>query len=370
MPITEKYAYFDHAAVAPLPKPTHDAIQAWLQTATFDGDTQWPLWERRVEQLRQVAARLVNADQDEIGLINNTTTGISHVAEGLDWHAGDNVIVPDNEFPSNLYPWLNLQTRGVEVRKVEMPEGTLSLDRLAAACDQRTRLISLSWVGYANGYRLDPAAAARMAHDHNALLFLDAIQGLGVFPLDVKATDIDFFAADGHKWMLGPEGAGLLYIKRAILPQLRPLCVGWNSVVQRTNFSDHDFRIRPEVARYEGGSQNICGMHGLAASLELLTTQGLGPQRSVIAESVLRLTSELLQRLDQIGAIIHSPRDEKTRSGIVSFELPGRDPAQVRSRLLQEQIVLSVRHGWLRVAAHGYNNNADIEKLIGELEGK
>jgi len=373
MPVTTRWAYFDHAAVAPLPKPAAEAIQRWSQAAMSQGDVDWPKWERRIEQVRKLAAKMVNAEEQEVALVPNTTTGISYVAEGLDWTAGDNVVMSGGEFPSNVFPWMNLRSRGVEIRVVnssveansdgEHSAGKIDLNRLADACDRRTRLITLSWVGFASGYRVDPAEAARMAHDHGALFFLDAIQGLGVFPLDVRATDIDFFGADGHKWMLGPEGAGLLYIKQQHLDCLRPQCVGWNSVVRRHDFSEKEMELRPEAARYEGGSQNMVGYHGLGESLELLRKFGLASNHSLIANRVLQVTGQLCQRLLEIGATIISSQENKTRSGIVSFQIPGQSPDQLRRHLLELGVVLSVRNGALRASAHAYNNQTDIEKL-------
>src|SRR5262245_37883371 len=256
MPIAQHVAYFDHAAVAPLPATTRNAIQRWLQQATEEGDVVWGQWAARMEEIRATAARLINAQPGEIALVPNTTSGISLVAEGLDWLSGDNVVTLANEFPSNQYPWMNQAWRSIEVRRVPVDNGIVDLDRVAAACDQRTRIVSLSWVGYASGWRIDVHQVAQMCRRLGCLFFLDAIQGLGVFPLDVQATGVDFLAADGHKWLLGPEGAGLLFVRQEHLSLLRPLMVGWNSVVQGSDYTRIELNIRNESARYEGGSQN------------------------------------------------------------------------------------------------------------------
>ena len=213
MPVAQRWAYFDHAAVAPLPERTRAAVTRWVDLAATEGDTVWPSWSNRVEQCRGLAARLIHAEPAEIALVHSTTEGITLVAEGYPWQPGDNVVTLDNEFPSNQYPWLNLASRGVETRRVPAVDGRVDLDRLADACDARTRIVTVSWVGYASGYRVDLDQVAELAHRKGALLFVDAIQGLGVFPLDVQKTPIDFLAADGHKWLLGPEGAGLFYLR-------------------------------------------------------------------------------------------------------------------------------------------------------------
>ncbi len=363
-PITRQYAYFDHAAVAPLCEPARQAMTGWLTEATQQGDVVWPQWAAGVEETRRTAAAMIAADPEEIALVPNTTAGINLIAEGFPWREGDNVVAPANEFPSNLYPWLNLRIRGVECRQVEAPGGCLSIDDLLAACDQRTRLIACSWVGYASGWRIDVAELVERAHARGVLVSLDAIQGLGVFPLNVKATGVDFVSADGHKWMLGPEGAGIFYTRQEHLNLLSPRQVGWNSVQGRFDFDRIDLSLRETAARFEGGSQNMAGMLALGASLKLLTDSGLGPDRSAVADRVLEITDLACEELKNAGARIISNRTAGHKSGIVTFQLPGRDPAQVRKHCMDAGVVLSCRGGGLRIAPHAYNNAADIQRLI------
>jgi selenocysteine lyase/cysteine desulfurase len=369
MPIAERVAYFDHAAVAPLPAPTRDAIRCWLDQATEEGDVVWPQWARRLEEVRQSAAELINAQPAVIALVPNTTTGINLIAEGFFWQPGDNVVTLANEFPSNQYPWLNQAARDVEVRRVGVEGGVVDLNRLAAACDSRTRIVSVSWVGYASGWRIDVGEVAELAHRAGGLLFLDAIQGLGVFPLDVAAAGVDFLAADGHKWMLGPEGAGLLYIRHEHLDRLRPLMVGWNSVTQGSDYTRVELNIRPAAARYEGGSQNMVGFAGLGASLDLLTSLGVGPHGSPVAEHVLAITDYACDSLQSLGATLHAPRTEPHRSGIVTFNLPGQDANIVRRKLEAARIIVRCRAGGLRISPHGYATREEIDRLIHELRG-
>ena len=368
VPVTNKWAYFDNAAVGPLPETSRAAILQWANEAAEEGDTAWPKWLQRGVKVRRLAAQILNAADDEIAIINNTTHGITLVAEGFPWQHGDNIVTLENEFPSNLYPWMNLASYGVEVRRLPVEEGRVDLERIAAACDARTRLITVSWVGYALGWRLDVGKLVHMAHDRNVLVFLDAIQGLGVFPLDVQATGVDFLAADGHKWMLGPEGAGIFYIRKEHIDTLRPIGVGWNSVVQGTDFGHIDLNLRPEAARYEGGSQNLVGMIGFAASLQTLIDFGLTPQSSPIAERVLEVTDYACQRLAAIGAHVASCREFDHRSGIVAFSPPAGDPAEVRRRCLDNGVVLSYRGGRLRISPHAYCNEDDIDRMIAVLQ--
>jgi len=360
MPVTERWAYLDHAAVAPIAGPVRTALVEWADDAAGNGDVSYPDWDRQVEETRQLAAAMIGANIEEIALVRNTTQGINLVAEGFPWQAGDNVVTLADEFPTNQYPWMHLADRGVQTRRISTDQGRADLDRLEAACDERTRIVTVSWVGYASGWRNDVDRLVEIAHGCGALLFLDAIQGLGVFDLDVGRSRIDFLAADGHKWLLGPEGAGIFFIRREHLDRLRPLGIGWNSVAHAHDFSRIELVFRDEASRYEGGSQNTAGMIALGASMKLLA-RFTSP---AIAERVLELTDLACLRLTEIGATITSDRRPGHQSGIVAFELPGRDPQEVCRRCLQQGVVLSCRAGKLRISPHAYNDASDIDRLI------
>ncbi len=365
MPITQKWAYFDHAAVAPISGPAQELLRAWGEQAACEGDTVWLDWAQQMSQTRTAAAELINADTDEIALLPNTTAGINLVAEGIDWQSGDNIVTLDDEFPSNLYPWMHLERLGVETRRVPTTQGRVDLDQLASHCDARTRVVSVSWVGYANGCRRDVDAIAKIAHRHDALFFLDAIQALGVFPIDVANTQVDCLAADGHKWLLAPEGAGIAYIRRDCLPRLTPTSVGWNSVVHAADFSRIELDLKPTAARYEGGSHNMAGFIALGASLRMLLELGV----ENIAASILDITDRAADELTKLGAVVCSPRSTAASSGILSIELPGYDPVAVRRHCLEQGVALACRAGRLRVSAHAYNDEADLAKLLGALRG-
>jgi selenocysteine lyase/cysteine desulfurase len=367
MPIVGRWSYFDNAAVSPLSVPARDAIQLWLTQASEDGDTRWSEWVRGMHQARAAAARLINADPAEVAFVANTTAGVNLVAEGYPWRDGDNVVTLANEFPANQYPWLNLAQRGVATRRVPVDSAEVDLQRVADAMDQRTRILSVSWVGYATGWRLDLDEVVELAHSRGVLLFVDAIQGLGVFPLDVRRTPVDFLAADGHKWLLGPEGAGVCYLRREHLELLRPIGLGWNSVVHASDYARIELNLRPEAARYEGGSHNLAGLLGLGGSLQLLASLGLASTHSTIADRVLELTDIACERLAGIGARILSERSGPHRSGIVAFEFPGRDPQAIRKHCLAQRVVLACRGGKLRISPHAYANEDDIERLIRAL---
>jgi len=369
MPIAGKIAYFDHAAVSPLSGPAAQAVGHWARQASELGDMVWPEWHKGYERTRRGAAQLIAAEPDEIALAPSTTAGINMVAEGIDWREGDNVVILADEYPSNAYPWMNQHDRGVETRLVETNRGRPDHDKLRQACDNRTRVVSVSWVSFSTGYRNNIDAIADIAHQAGAYFFLDAIQGLGVFPLDVSQSPIDFLAADGHKWMLGPEGAGLAYFRRENLEKLRAIGVGAHSVMNAHDYSTLDFRLRPAASRYEGGSPNMVGMLGWGASLQLLSQW----RAEDLAAAVLAITDLACEKLQSIGASIVShraiePSGHDPRSGIVSFTLPDRDPMQLRHECLDAGIALSCRAGRLRISPHAYNNEDDIDRLIDALK--
>jgi cysteine desulfurase / selenocysteine lyase len=364
MPVAAKWAYFDHAAVAPITAPADEAMRRQIQQSLEEGDTAWPEWARKLRETRQTAAGLVNASPEEIALVPNTTAGINLVAEGLDWRSGDNVVTLADEYPSNLYPWMNLADRGVETRMVPTADGRVDYDDLAAHCDDRTRMVTVSWVAFSNGCRRDLKAICNIAADRGLLFFVDAIQGLGAFPLDVRETPIDFLAADGHKWMLGPEGAGMAYIRRDRLSLLRPIGVGAHSVVHDQDYTRIELKLKETAARYEGGSTNVPGMLGFGASVRML--QEIGVEN--IAAAILDITDHLCERLAELGLRVISPRNGDERSGIVSFDFPGADLSAVRRHCLGQGVALACRAGRIRVSPHGYNNVEDVDRLIGALQ--
>ncbi len=364
MPVSRRWAYLNHAAVSPLTGDAHQALARFNDDTAANGAAFYPAWSKQIEDLRRRAAAMINADTDEIALVANTTAGINIVAEGYPWRPGDNVVTRADEFPSNQYPWLRLADRGVETRRVQTEACKLDLDRLMAACDSRTRVITISWVCYSHGWRHDLAELAQAAHRIGALLFVDAIQGLGVFPIDVKQSGVNFLSADGHKWMLGPEGAGLFFLRREHLDLLRPVGVGWNSVKHAHDFTRIDYDLKNSAQRYEGGSRNTAGLIALGASLELLSQ--FPPQAR--AARVLEITDLACRRLQELGALILSDRArEDHKSGIVLFELPGRDSETVRRACLEKGVILACRAGRLRISPHAYNNHSDLDRLIAAI---
>lgn len=371
MPVCKRFAYFDHAAVAPLPASAAAAMVQYATEVRDLGDTPWIDWGRGMEALRVSLAELVHARTEEIALISNTTTGIGLVAEGWRWQAGDSVVVPANEFPSNLAPWRQLKRRGVEVREITVEEsGELELEKILAAIDSTTRMVALSWVGFVSGWRIDVGKFCEAIHSRGALVFLDAIQGLGAFPLDVAEAQVDFCAADGHKWMLGPEGAGMLFIREEHLERLDPLMVGWHSLDERQAFDPANTQLKASAARYEGGSANIVGLLALERSVRELLDHGAGRRESGFADAILANVAMLEEGARSVGCRVHLPEPIDRRSGILTISWPECDAAiatAARKFCLSRGIVTSVRAGRLRVSAHAYNNSDDTGRLMAAL---
>jgi cysteine desulfurase / selenocysteine lyase len=368
MPVTKKFAYFDHAAVAPLPEKSWQALQAYAEQAALLGDTIWPSWAAGVERLRSNAAQLIGAQLEEVALVPNTTTGIGLVAEGYPWRPGDSVVVPENEFPSNLTPWRNLARKGVEVREVQAEaDGRIALEAILAAIDGTTRLVAVSWVGFVSGCRIDVAKFAEAVHARGALLMLDAIQGLGPFPIDVAQCGVDFLAADGHKWLLGPEGAGIFYVRRAHLELLEPLLVGWGSLEAAHAFDPAMRGLKTTARRYEGGAANMPGLLALEQSVQLLLELGAARADSPLSELVLQNVAMIEESLTRNGFQVHLPTSSGARSGIVGVSWTGANYAAARHACLEQGVVLSVRGGRLRISTHAYNNSEDIHRLVDVL---
>ncbi len=364
-PVTRRWAFFDHAAVAPLTAGAARAVAACAQDFAENGIAATPRWAARVREVRGLAGRLLNTDPHDVAFVPNTTAGIGIVAEGFPWRPGDNVVLPVEEYPSNQYPWLNLAHRGVEVRRVPSRGSRILIDDLRAAIDGRTRILAISHVEFASGFRNDLDALGAMCRERGVYLFVDAIQSLGGLPLDVQRTPVDFLSADGHKWLLGPEGAGVFWIRRELVEMLHPVGVGWKSVPVALDFARIDFTLRPDAGRWEGGTLNVAGIAGLGASLELLLGLGI----DAVAERVLHLTDHFCERAARAGLTVFSSRAPAERSAIVSLEPPGADLKALVARCQEAGIIVNQRAGRLRVSPHCYNTFEELDRLVQLLSG-
>jgi len=359
-PVTRNFLYLNHAGVSPIPARAAEAGAEVLRRSRDEGAYQLRKWEELANETRGRFARLVGASPEETAFVKNTSEGVSIVAAGFPWKDGDNLVTANVEFPSNIYPWMRLKSRGVEMRMVPAREGRVRKDDVIAACDGKTRLIALSSVEYTNGFRNDLPGIGEYCQKQGIFFFVDAIQSLGVLSMDVKSFGIDALAADGHKWLLSPEGIGGFYISREVMEMIEPVILGWHSVKNRFDFENYDFRLSPDARRYEPGSPNSVGMAAFNASLDLLLSIGVDK----IWERVRRLTERVVEKAREAGFGIVSPLHPEERSGIVTFRVPGVDNATLWRALLNRKAVCTPRSGGIRVSPHFYNTPEEIDRFF------
>lgn len=364
-PVTRNYNFLNHAAVAPLSKPAAEAVRKYVQEGLDEAGLHAGFYQR-AEQIRQVAAEFINAGPDEVTFVKNTTEGLGWVANGLDWTAGDNVVTTRVEFPANMYPWMGLEARGVQLKTVGEEDGRIPLERIVGAIDGRTKVVTISAVQYASGFRTDLAELGRICKEKGVLFCVDAIQMLGMLPLDVRAMQIDFLSADGHKWLCAPEGCGIFYCNRSLLARLQPVIAGWMCMQDARDYGNYLFEYVNTACRFDIGSYNIAGIYGLGASIEMFREIGVDK----VGAQVLMLTDRLVAGLSEKGYRVVSSRAPGEASGIVTFTSDRHDLAALRSQLESEhRVVTALREGRLRVSPHFYNTTGEIDQLVSLLPG-
>lgn len=356
-PVTKNLIYLNHAAVAPLPRRGAEAMQQMAQDALDHGALHYPEWMEAVEGVKRAAARLLNADPAEIATVKNTSEGIATVALGLDWRPGDRIVAFQEEFPANFYIWKKLeQWKGVRVDWLSCMAPLEEIDRAARGA----RLLSISFVQYLSGYRANLEAIGEICARHGVFFFVDAIQGLGALPLDVRRAKIHALAADGHKWLLGPEGCGILYIQRDWQDAIEPVEFGWTNVAGWQDYSSRDMTLRGDAGRYEPGTLNVIGCFGLRASIELLLEAGIDH----IAPHVLRLADLIAAGAKEKRYEVMIERTAENSSGIVSIRKDGVDARWLWSRLRDAGIIAAPRQGWLRLSPHFYLSPEDVVHAV------
>ena len=355
--------YLNHAAAGVLPRATRDAVVALVDGQAAGGILGFLPVESHLATFRSRVGAFVGAGPDEIAFLRNTSDGANTIARGLSWAPGDEIVLCDNEFGSNALPWLALRELGVRVVFVRAERERLTPEVLERVMTSRTRLVALSWVSFADGYRHDLAALSVVAHRRGALFCVDAIQGLGAFDLDVRRDGIDALYAGGAKWLLALPGVSLLYVSRELRERLAVRWRGWRDVASIFEFLDYEQPHAPSAARYEGGTQNFLGIASLAASMEVLARAGVGH----IGAHVLALTDHLVGRLRERGAHVPTPRGPGISSGIVTFTLPGRDSVELGRELGKLGFITTFRPNGLRVSPHGYNTFEEIDAFLAAL---
>jgi cysteine desulfurase / selenocysteine lyase len=366
LPITGRCAYLNHAGNGPLPRRSGARMAAVAEAVALSADRDWLDRMREVERVRKMAARMLGARAaHEVAFVENTSAGLSLVAEGFDWRPGDNVVGAVLEFPSNVYPWMGLAARGVEYRQVPERDGRIDPEEIVAALDGRTRMLALSWVQYASGFRSDLARLGAACRERDVLFVVDVIQGLGVLPLDVEAVGVDVAAAACHKWLLGPEGIGLLYVSDRVIDRVRPVRAGWRSMSNPYQWTEYDLDFAKGAKRFESGTLNVYGIHALGGSLEIL--REVGP--ATVEERVLALADRAARGLADLGFTLVSSRLPGETSGIIAATHSRHDPKTLVKHLGERNVMVAARAGRFRISPHFYNTESEIDRCLTELEG-
>lgn len=358
-PVTENLVYLNHAAVAPLPRRSAEAMQRMAEDGLRYGSLHYDKWLEAFEGVRVAAAQLINADKAEIAHVKNTSEGIATVALGFPWRPGDVIVAFREEFPANYYIWKKLEQKGIQVRWLSCED---PLERIEDAC-RGASFLAISFVQYLSGYRADIEAIGDICHRHGVFFFVDAIQGMGAFPLDVRRCRIQALSADGHKWMLGPEGQGVLYVQRDWQDRIEPVEFGWTNVAGYADYSSRDMTLRSDAGRYECGTLNTIGSFGLRASLELILEVGV----ERIGPHVQALTGQVAAGASARGYEVMGTRAEATGSGIICIRKPGLDSKMVHHSLKQQGFLTAPRQGWVRISPHFYVSPGDVDRLLDAL---
>lgn len=365
-PIVSQKVFLAHAGVCTMPGCVARAVADYVQRAAEVGQLE-SLHRESESQARQWSAELMGASAEEIAFIPSTSAGLSMIAEGLDWQAGDSVVCAEGDFPANVYPWVQLQRQGVRVRQIpRRPTGWIQWHDVLAHLDERTRLVALSSINYATGAPIDVHSIGSELQARGILFCVDAIQSLGAVPFSVR--HVDFLAADAHKWLLGPQGIGVLYVRRALFDRLRPVLVGWKSVQHSTDFARFQSEWADTARRYEPGTLNVLGIIGLHAALRLLRTVGI----QAIADRLRALRSVLLDVLQARGFTIVGIASPDCPTGITSFHRPGEDMLPLYRKLAGLGFVTSLRpdpagNKCIRLSPHFYNTEDEIGRLLEQL---
>jgi selenocysteine lyase/cysteine desulfurase len=363
-PVMQEKVFFAHAGDCPLPRRVAEAIAHYARQATT-GDQERFVYPGILQKGRQLAAQLLNCQPDEVAFVGPTSLGLSFIASGLKLRRGDNVLIYLDDYPSNVYPWLALAEQGVEVRLMNTRGlGAIRTLDVTGQVDENTRLVALASCHFISGYRIDLAAIGRSLRERNILFCVDAIQTLGAFPTTVE--QVDLLAADAHKWLLGPCGAGLLYVRRSLQDQMNPPIYGWHNVRCPNFVAQEQIVFSSGSKKFEAGTQNLLGLVGLIAAMELILELGV----ENIARELLRKRAVLVPALEAKGyTVLEAKASPEVGSGIVSFHRPGSDLAALHQKLEAARIITSLRgtrdgQQYIRVSPHYYNSDAELHKML------
>lgn len=358
--------YLNHAAIGPWPRHTRDAVARFADENANTGARHYPRWLETEKLLRRQLAELIHAPSaDDVALVKNTSEALSFVAHGISWREDDNVVISDEEFPSNRIVWESLRGRGVAVREVRLRGVDDPELALLEAADRQTRILSISSVQYASGLRLDLVRLGQACRKRGIAFCVDAIQGLGAVAHDVQAANIDFLMADGHKWMLGPEGVAVFYCQPEWRERLQLFEYGWHMIEDAGNYDKRDWEPAHSARRFECGSPNMLGIHALSASLSLLLEIGMATIEQRILERS-RLLLSALQTRPELELI--TPTIARHQAGIVTFRPRHADATLLYRYLTDRNVICAPRGGGVRLSPHFYIPLQQIEDTAKSLD--
>ncbi|MCH7504170.1 aminotransferase class V-fold PLP-dependent enzyme [PVC group bacterium] len=365
-PVCKDSIFLSHAGVSPLPACVQSAIDDYLKQATLKHQEDI-VNTGFLTSIREGAARLLGCHKSEIALVGPTSVGLSLIANGLDWQSGDRVAFYKDDFPSNAFPWMAMAAKGVETDLIQPKQlGAITLDDVKKVISKKTRLVSVASAHFVSGYRVDIDAIGTYLSDQNILFCIDGIQTLGV--LDTPVANADFLAADAHKWLLGPCGAGILYVKKRAQEKLRPTLLGWNNIFQKDFVTPAVLEFPQHAGRYEAGTSNLLGLVGLKASLDMLLSYGI----ESIEKTVIRHTEFLRTNLLERNFIL-AQEDNHRISAITSFRSSQYDMNRIFENLAEHSIVTTPRvtrdgHTWIRLSPHFYNTHEELKQFFHILD--
>jgi len=362
-PVIDRHTWLNHAAISPWPAPVGAAMRKFVEQNIALGPLAYSEWLSTEQRLRARAADMLGADLDDLALLKNTSEGLSLIAAGIDWRPGDALVCCGGDFPSNLMPWHQLVPGFVEVREVPFDDHDPESSLIETLSDS-VRMLAVSSVRYDSGIRLDLERLGQAAHRHGALLVVDAIQHLGALPLNVAETTVDFVVGGSHKWLMAPEGLALFWSRPSARSQLRTLQTGWRMWPDMFNFERADW-TRPDGARrFEPGTLNMAGIHGLEASLAVL--QDIEPNAR--AEELLDRTGWLIEGLDGLAGVeVVTPAERSRRAGIVCFAPGHHSPDEVLKQLAANDIYAARRGRYVRLSPNFYTPEEQIARALGVI---
>lgn len=361
-PITNNFCFLNNAAISAPPLRVAKAVSDLMLQFGNEGFVRYPEWMKTVDRTRSLFARLINADPSEVCFTANTSEALSIVAGGISWKRGDKIIVPVPDFPSNVYPWVNLERAGVEICFVRKNEGRFGLSDITAVLRPGTRLIAVSSTDFTTGFRCDLEELGNFCRQNAILLCVDAIQSLGAIPLDVKSCGVNFLACGGHKWLLSTMGIGALYISKEVNDLLHPIRVGWRSVENEEDFYNLELKLKADARRFEAGTLNLAGITALGTALEMLLEIGI----ERIFERISGLNDVISSELGRRNFRVISSMEPRHRSGILSFA--PEDAERLFRYLLKRKVLAAQRGNAVRLSPHFYNDESDIERFFEALD--